>query len=135
MKTIILDTDILIDNVHGFATWVDKLLKRPKDYRLVVPTIVVAEYLSAQEVETAMGRDKSDNYLLLFKKQDLTEEIAQILGTIFRRKTYVTSASTADLIIAATVLSLSGELATRNKKDFEKIPELKLFDPKKFNDA
>lgn len=131
MITIVLDTNVLIDNVHGFASWVDQLLNRPHQFRLVVPTIVVAEYLSAQEIETEKGKEKSEDYLSLFIKQDLTEEIAKELGTILRRKTYISGASISDLIVAATAIYLEAELATGNKSHFSKIPNLKFFDSKK----
>lgn len=130
LKIIVLDTNVLIDNVHGFATWVDYLLIHPHEYRLVVPTIVVAEYLTAQEAETIEGSSKSKNYLMLFERMDLTYDIADILGQILRRKTYPPGSNTADLIIASTAIYLNGELATKNRSDFEKIPHLHLFDPK-----
>ena len=120
MKTIVLDTNILIDNIHGFAPWVKKLLKL-ENYKQVIPTIVLPE----------LGRIRSEEYLSLFIKQDLNEEIAKILGAILRHETYPAGAGLADLIIAATTLYLNGELATKNKADFYGIPDLKFFDPKK----
>lgn len=130
MRTVVVDTNILIDNVHGFAPWVDTFLKSPQAYRLVIPTIVIAEYLTAQEVEKRSGRAKTEEYLSLFFKQDLTEEIAEILGRILRQKTYSPSAGFADLIIAATTIFLNAKLATNNKTDFKDILDLKFFDPK-----
>lgn len=127
MKTIVLDTNILVDNVHGFATWVDDVLKEPESFHLVVPTIVIAEYLTAQELETKSGEEKSHHYLALFKTQSLTLEIAEILGRILRRKTYVPGANLSNLIIASTALYLDALLATRNTKDFAGIPNLRFF--------
>jgi len=133
LRTIVLDTNILIDNVHGFAPWVDYLLNQAQKYQLVVPTIVVAEYLTAQEVETTQGSSKSKSYLALFESADLTFGIAEILGQILRRKTYAPGADFGDLIIASTAIFLDAELATRNKTDFSKIPNLRFFDPKNLN--
>lgn len=130
MRILVLDTNVLIDNVQGFAKWVDILLLNP-NYRLVVPSIVIAEYHTAQELETSTGYKKSQRYLSSFVIQDLTFEIAQVLGKILRRKTYVPSAGLADLIIAASALYLDAELATRNHADFAKIPGLRVFDSKK----
>lgn len=130
MRTVVLDTNVLIDNVHGFAPWVDTLLKSLQTYRLVIPTIVIAEYLTAKEVEKTSARAKIEEYLSLFLKQDLTEEIAKILGRILRQKTYPSGAGLADLIIAATTIYLNAKLATNNKTDFKNIPDLKFFDPK-----
>lgn len=131
MKTIILDTDILIDHVHGFAPWVDILMKNPKDITLILPTIVIAEYHTAQELEKKEGFEKSKKYLSVFKTQSLTSEIAEILGRILRQKTYLSQAGLADLIIASTAIFLQAQLATRNKKDFARIPGLHFFDPNK----
>lgn len=133
MKTIVLDTNILIDNVHGFAPWLDYLLNQVQEYQLVVPTIVVAEYLTAQEAETAQGSSKSKSYLALFESADLTFGIAETLGQILRRKTYAPGADFSDLMIASTAIYLNAELATRNKADFAKIPNLRFFNPRNIN--
>ena len=66
---IIVDTNVLINNVHGFATWIDDLFKKPQAYQLIIPTIVVAEYLTAQEAETKAGQESSKNYLSTFQIQ------------------------------------------------------------------
>lgn len=130
MKTIVLDTNVLIDNVSGYAKWLDYLLIKTERYSFIVPSIAIAEYLTAQEHETDKGKEKSYKYLTSFKIQDLNFPIAEILGKILRRKTYVSSAGLADLIIASTTIYLDASLATRNKKDFAKIPGLRFFDPK-----
>lgn len=130
MKTIVLDANVLIDNVNGYAKWLDYPLQKPERYSLIVPTIVIAEYLTAQEHETDKGKEKSYKYLAAFKIQDLNFSIAEILGKILRRKTYASSAGLADLIIASTAIYLDASLATSNKKDFAKIPGLRFFDPK-----
>ena len=133
MRNVVLDTNILIDNVHGFAKWVDEALNKSQEYQLIVPTIVAAEYFTAQETETPVGYLRSKNYLTLFKTVNFTFEIAEVLGKILRRKTYTASASTGDLIIASTAIYLDAELATRNKVDFSKIPNLRFFEPKRLN--
>ena len=130
MRNIVFDTNILIDNIHGHARWLDELLAIPGEFHLIVPTIVISEFLTASEEETQEGKEKSRKYFSYFRIQDLNYEIAEILGTILRRRTHVPHASTSDLIIAATTIYLDGELATRNKKDFAKIPHLRFFDPK-----
>lgn len=98
-----------------------------KDVLLVLPTMVIAEYLTAQEVETEDGHEKSKQYLSLFAIQDLTLEIAEELGRILRKKTYPKSATLGDLIVAATAIYLNAELATRDTTDFTGIPNLRLF--------
>lgn len=126
MDKIVLDTDILIDHVHGKARWVDDLLKE-RTIQLIVPTIVVAEYHTAQELETQEGLEASRKYLATYTIQDLTLQIAEALGTILRQKSYPAGVGTADLIIAATALSLQAPLATRNTAHFRGIPGLAFF--------
>lgn len=130
MRKIIIDTNILIDYINGYASWLDNLIELKNDFTLITPTIVIAEYFVTQEIETKLGKKKSEEYLSWFTKQDLTEEIAKILGTILRRKTHPPGAGLADLIIAATTIYLNAELATRNKTHFSKIPNLRFFKPK-----
>ena len=132
MKTVVLDTSVLIDHVHGFAHWLDPLLEDIEHNKLVVPTIAIAEYLTTQDAETIEGFEKSKAFLDTFVKQDLTESIALVLGTLLRRKTHVPSASMGDLIIASTALHLGAPLATTNTRDFARIPQLHFFDPKTF---
>lgn len=127
-KTVILDKNILIDYVHGFAPQFERLTNNQSQYQLIIPTIVKAEYLTADEMETEIGKKRADAYLGNYESQDLTSEIAEILGTILRRKTYIKSASMADLIIAATALYFDAPLLTRNKADFAKIPNLRFFE-------
>lgn len=132
MKIIVLDTDILIDNIYGFAPWV-KIFLQSENVKLVAPTIVIAEYLNDKKAETELGEKESKKYLSWFQTQDLNEEIAYILGMILRRKMYSSGAGLADLIIASTAIYLDAELATRDKADFAKIPNLRFFDPKRLN--
>ena len=129
MKTLVLDTNVLIDHVHGFAPWLDHLLKSG-GFVLVVPTIVVAEYLTAIEVEEAKKEKDAKDYLLSFQVQDLTWDIAEILGRILRRKTYMAGATTGDLIVASTSLYLDAPVVTKNRPHFAKISGLRFFDPK-----
>lgn len=128
MDKLVLDTDILIDHVHGHARWIDELLER-KTTELIVPTIVVAEYHTARELETPEGYASSHAYLLSFQIQDFTLTIAEHLGTILRKKTYIAGASIPDLIIAAIAVYLHAPLATRNTAHFRGIPSLTFFIP------
>lgn len=134
MQNIVIDTNILIDYANGHAKWLDDFLKtKDSNVELILPTIVIAEYFTSTSLEDKNNAETADKTFSFFMKQDLNESIAKILGTIIRRKTYVPSAGTSDLIIAATAIYLDAELATRNKADFAKIPDLRFFDPKKLN--
>lgn len=134
MQNIVVDTNILIDYANGYAKWLDNFLK-PKNSgtKLILPTIVIAEYFTSTALEKEENAEIADKTFSLFIKQDLNEKIAKVLGEILRHKTYPQGAGLADLIIAATAIYLDGELATRNKADFLKIPNLRFFDPKRLN--
>lgn len=132
MKTIVFDTNILIDYANGYAEWLELLLTLKKStIQLVLPTIVIAEYFASVSLEKEYEAKVADETFALFSKQELTEEIAKMLGKILRDKTYPKGASLADLVIAATTICLKGELATRNRQDFAKIPNLVFFEPDK----
>lgn len=132
MQKIVIDTNILIDYANGHAKWLDEFFKaRNSSDKLVLPTIVIAEYFASTSLENKKNAETADRTFSLFSKQDLNESVAKILGTMMRHKTYPLSASIADLIIASTAIYLDAELATNNKKDFAKIPNLRLFDPRK----
>ena len=134
MQNIVIDTNILIDYANGYARWLDNFIKvRDPDTKLVLPTIVIAEYFTSTDLEDRENAEIADRTFSFFVKQDLNEPIAKILGTILRHKTYSSSAGTADLIIASTAIYLNAELATRNKVDFSRIPNLRLFDLKNLN--
>ena len=126
MDKLILDTDILIDHVHGHADWLNEFLEQ-KTIQLVVPTIVVTQYQTAKELESEEGKEASRRYLETFTIYDFTNPVAEILGTILRRKTYPSGASIADLMIAATAVYLKSPLATGNTAHFKNIPGLTFF--------
>ncbi|MBI2616709.1 PIN domain-containing protein [Candidatus Gottesmanbacteria bacterium] len=130
MKFIVVDTNILIDYAKGYAEWVDDYLQLSSPVNLVLPTIVIAEYFASRALEDEKEVHVAEKTFSLFKKQDLTESIAKIVGKILRHKSHPTTASIPDIVVAATALFLNAELATRNKRDFAKIPHLRFFDPK-----
>ena len=129
MNNIVLDTNILIDYVKGYAPWIDILASKDETSRLVLPTIVIAEYFAAVSLENRIAQKDADKTFALFTKQSLDEPIAKILGGLLRHKSYPSGASFADLIIASTAIFLDAPLATRNKAHFQRIPNLRFFDP------
>ena len=134
MQKIVIDTNILIDYANGYAKWLDDFIRaKSSRAKLVLPTIVIAEYFTSTSLEKEENVEIADRTFSLFTKQDLNESIAKILGIMMRHKDYSPGASIADLIIASTAIYLDAELATRNKTDFSKIPNLRFFNPKNLN--
>ena len=134
VKKIIVDTSILIDYVNGYASWVENIIvAEKKTTQLVLPTIVIAEYFTSTVLEDEKEVKITNETFSLFGRQDLNEDIAKILGAILRRKSYTPGTGLADLIIAATAIFFDVPLATRNRKDFAKIPNLRFFEAEQFN--
>lgn len=130
MKRVVVDTDILIDYAHGYAKWLENILVAEDSLiTLVLPTIVIAEYFTSMALDDPKEVGIADRTFTLFFKQDLTEDIAKVLGALLRHKTHAAGASLADLIIASTTIYLNAELATNNKTHFQKIPGLRFFEP------
>ncbi len=67
----------------------------------------------------------TEELLSILNEQDLNEEIVKLC--IYVRQ--LTKLKLPDAIIAATALHLELPLMTRNIKDFQKVPDLKLFNP------
>jgi len=131
LNEIVVDTNVIIDYVNGYAPWIDIALDQTtKNTTLILPTIVLAEYYTSTAFEKADKIAIARETFKLFTRQPLTEEIAEVLGTLLRHKTFAPGASIADLIIAATALHLDVPLATTNQRDFARIPLLRFFDPK-----
>lgn len=126
LTKIVLDTSVLIDYTKDYAPWLDQALE--KGIEVFLPTIVIAEYFAAASLAGIKEQRIADKTFALFTKQPLDEHIAKILGKILRLKTHPIGASMADLIVASTAIFLDAELATRNKKHFQKIPGLRFFD-------
>ena len=125
---VILDTDVLVDLAHGKAEWLEELIKRPGRNRIIVPTAVVAEYWGAAELDDKENLRKAEKLFKSFVRQELTEEIAKLVGTLNRHKDYPAGASFVDLVVASTAITMEARLATRNKKHFAKIPGLDFFE-------
>lgn len=129
VQAVVVDTDILIDFAHDYAEWLRGLLK-DKNYAVVLPTIVIAEYLAAKSIDDKKELKLAEKTFSFFVKQDFTEEIAKIMGRIMRNKSFPRGTGIADLIIASTAVHLDAPLATRNKNHFKGIPGLRFFEPK-----
>jgi len=127
VDSIVLDTDILIDYANGYAQWIESILERGNP-QLVLPTVVIAEFFASQQLENPKEVFIAERTFSFFTKQDLTESIAKLVGTLLRRKSYTPGASIPDLIIAATAISLHAKLATRNRAHFRRIPDLSFFE-------
>ncbi|MBL7078272.1 PIN domain-containing protein [Candidatus Shapirobacteria bacterium] len=128
MKTVILDSSIIIDHARGKGKALIQLLKlqEKKKIELIVPTIVVFEFYSGLSLEKREILKNSELLFSKFKVISINEEIAKTAAQINRKCRLYQKISVADLLIGAAAICLSGYLATKNIKDFKKIPDLKI---------
>lgn len=126
MQKLVLDTDVVIDFTRGASDLIDLLLNQVSNHKLklFIPSSVVSELIAGQETKSAEELAKLERLISRFEFVASDYQIAKMTGILLRD--YKTL-KLADATIAATALSLNAKLATRNKKDFENIKELKFF--------
>ncbi|OGH20449.1 MAG: hypothetical protein A3D74_00200 [Candidatus Levybacteria bacterium RIFCSPHIGHO2_02_FULL_37_13] len=123
---LVIDSSILIDRLRGGDNWFEFLQTSDQENILYIPTIVVFELYSGQSSGNPEEQKKIENLITSMIRIDLSEKIAQRAGRIFRDITRKLDVS--DYIIAASALDIGGTVVTLNKKHFEQIPGLDLFD-------
>jgi toxin FitB len=112
---VLLDTDVLIDHLRG-ARRLSVDTDSPS-YSVVTRTELFAGRASA---EGAVGR-----LLAPFRELDVDRAVAELAGRLRREH----GVRIADALIAATALVHGLVLVTRNLKDFEPVPRLKVRAP------
>lgn len=126
MQKVVLDSDIIIDHLQDYGDTLQTLLvfASQKKLQLYIPSVVVTELFSGKETKK---QERLFNLKRLLERLEWIsndKEISEVAGFLIRDYSPI---KLADAIVAATALSLNAKLATRNKKDFENIKELKFF--------
>ncbi|KAF0246766.1 MAG: Nucleic acid-binding protein [bacterium] len=126
MQKVVLDTDIVIDFTRGASDLIDLLLNQVSEHKLklFIPSSVVSELIAGQETKSVEELAKLERLISRFEFVAADYRIAKMTGILLRD---YKALKLADATIAATALSLNAKLATRNKKDFEGVKELKFF--------
>ncbi len=119
---VVIDTDIVIDVLRGFEPTKEMIKKLLEKNELIISGITEAEIFAGKDMEVEEKKKKIVKFLSRFKKINPDNKILQVAGE-FRRRYKV---SLLDCIIAATAYVHNAGLFTRNKKDFEKIKEIRL---------
>jgi predicted nucleic acid-binding protein len=108
---LLIDTDVFIDHLRG----ANEL--QPRNHRLHYSVVTRAELLAGNSATDIVTR-----LLAPFREVAVDRSIAERAGRL-RRESGV---RLPDALIAATALENSLHLATRNRKDFEKVRGLRL---------
>ena len=122
---ICVDSDILIDYLRGQVLARDFLIDKFQTSGLYVSSISVAEIYSGQEAGDDAKQDELSGFLDNFFLIPITPQIAKLGGDIRRES----NKPFADALIAASAIVYGLALATRNKKHFENIKDLKILTP------
>ncbi len=127
MYKIIIDTSILIGHLRGSSSDF-KLLETKKateDITLLIPHIVIVELFTGEEARRKAIREKIDKLIEGLEVVGLTVSSAKQAGDLQRK--YKQIPDLPDLIIAAIAIEQEAQIATHNKKHFEQIKGVKLY--------
>jgi len=113
---VLVDTDVLVDHLRGAAR-----LWSGRD-RLAYSVITRAELFAGRGAE----EQKVAAVLAPFRELPVDREVAEAAGRL-RRETGI---RLPDALIAATALVAGLPLLTRNRRDFERVPRLRLRSPR-----
>ncbi len=121
---MIIDSDILIDFTHGEAIAVDWLDRNENNNSLKISTVTEMELLVGSRNKTHMRE-----LIELFGRFDVVhidEHISVKARKLIEEYFLSHGLLIADALIAGTALVYGEHLATKNKRDFRFITELKL---------
>ena len=119
---ILLDSNIVIYLRN--PKWGEKIFSQIEDERLATCNVVVSEVLGFKGLEKS-DADYFERFFVTMKNFQFDDTVTKMVIELRRRHTI----QLPDAIIAATALANDLSLYTHNVEDFEKIPDLLLFDP------
>lgn len=127
MDKIFVDTDILIDFTYKKNEILYDLLvlQKQKSIELHVNPVVIAEFFTDQKLKRKTEIEKAYKLVSFFSVLDINAKTGMLAGQ-FLRDNKINSMS--DALIAATCVINPLLLATRNRKHFKKIPQLKFYE-------
>lgn len=128
MNGIFIDTNILIDYSHLKESTLSNTFKKDETIDLFINSVVIAEFLNDRNLTDQKKLEKAQDFISFFTVLEITGKIGFTAGELLREKK---TNFLGDAFIAATCLIYELPLLTRNKKHFQKIPQLKLFDETK----
>lgn len=119
-KTLLIDTDVLVDYLREFPPAVEYLESRDED--LCTSSIVVAELHSG--VREGKERQALSSLLSIFEIKQIDAELAERGGLLRRDYGPKHGTSLADALIGATAQQSGAVLVTLNAKHFPMIQNI-----------
>lgn len=120
-KTILVDTDVLVDFLRGESTAV--AFVSAHSARIILSSVVVAELYAG--VKGDADQAALENFVSLFRVVPVTAEIAKTGGLYKRDYGKSHGIGLADAILAATAESENAELKTLNTKHYPMLKNLR----------
>ena len=123
---VVVDSSVFIDYVRARKGLLPQLtdLVRRKKLILYIPTVVILELWTGLSMSEKGNERKMKRLLRPTKAFPLTRQLAEKSGQLLRDKVIE---EFADSVVTATALHLDAQLATGNKRHFEKAKDLKFF--------
>lgn len=127
MRKIFVDTDLIIDYTNKKNRQLEKLLTQQESavVELFINPVIIAEFFSDQKLEHTEKWEEAKELFKFFTHIDITSKIGYLAGEYLRKGKIQ---FLGDALIAATCINHDLNLATRNKKHFQKIMDLRLSD-------
>ncbi len=119
--SFVLDTDAIVHFVKADTRAVEVLSPILAREMIIVPSIVVVELWSSAKASRA-EMDAIAAFLNSTLVMSLDRDLGKFAGEL--RRDY--RLSLGDSVVAATALSMSAAVLTRNVRDFKKVPDLAL---------
>ncbi|HDL86633.1 MAG TPA: type II toxin-antitoxin system VapC family toxin [Candidatus Acetothermia bacterium] len=120
-RSILVDTDILVDFLRGYSKAVTFV--NAHSARIILSSIVVAELYAG--VKGDAERTALDNFVSLFRVVPVNAEIAKAGGLYKRDYSKSHGVGLADAIMAATAEAENAELKTLNTKHYPMLKGLR----------
>lgn len=112
MKTILFDTDVLIDLLRGKALTREQVSPLIGGAYLMCSVITVGELFAGMFPEE---KTATETLIQSLVRMPVTEEIARLAGELRNKEKRL---ELLDCLIAATAISLDAELLTKNIKHY-----------------
>lgn len=125
MIKVLVDTDIIIDFLRTDKGILPHLftLQSEEKIELYISAVTVLELFSGKSAK--IKKPNLDELISVFNIIELTRDLARFTGELKRDLSQ--TIAFADLTVAASALHIGAKLATRNRRHFIGIPNLRFF--------
>lgn len=127
MRSVFIDTDVLIDYSKGRSRLLEKLLDLQNEGKaeLLVNPVVVAEYFTDRALDDKRKTELAEEFIGQFSVKEITKKMGLVAGELLRRKQAL---FLGDALVSASCLVDKLALVTRNRRHFAGVPGLEFYE-------